>query len=194
MSRSNRYTLIHIRNRAPGSLFIIAWLITACNGQTPTTIPTNSSPSLPTPAVPTATPTLLARLDPPSELFSLCWVAYSPTNYDPNQGIFPQEESIRQDLQVLHDSGFTGLVTYGADGTLGEIVPQLAEGLGFKLIMGIWDPNSSTEREHAVAAAAYSSTVAYVMGNEGLGRRYDLLTLKTAMDTLRQVTGKPVAT
>jgi hypothetical protein len=60
--------------------------------------------------------------------------------------------------------------------------------------MGIWDPNSSIERKNALAAATYPSTLGYVIGNEGLGSRYELPALKTAMDSLRKTTGKPVTT
>jgi exo-beta-1,3-glucanase (GH17 family) len=154
-------------------VFVQGLLISSCNG-------------------PAAAP--ITQATPPGDLFSLCWVAYTPTNYDPNNGIYPPEASIRQDLQTLHDKGFAGLVTYGADGTLGGITPGLAQELGFKLIMGIWDPNSAIERKNAVAAAAYPSTVGYVIGNEGLGKRYELPALRTAMDSLRQTTGKPVTT
>jgi exo-beta-1,3-glucanase (GH17 family) len=194
-----------IRNFVRVSLlgFVAGCFIAACSQPAPALPPTrtalpSSATALPsatvTPPAPTATPTLLAKLQPPSQLFSTCWVAYSPTNYDPNQGVQPSEASLRQDLQTLQASGFTGLVTYGADGALGASLPRLAQQMGFELIMGIWDPRSAVERDYAIQAAAYTSTVGYVVGNEGLDSRYDLATLKNAMDALRQATGKPVAT
>lgn len=199
MKRLTKPSRIRQACKALSGFFILGWFVTGCAGAVSTFEPTNAPVVQPTPApdatlVPTVAATLLSRLDPPNELFSECWVDYSPTNYDPNQGIFPQAASIRQDLKVLKETGFTGLVTYSADRALGDQLPQLTEELGFKLIMGIWDPNSPTERENALRASALSSTVGYIVGNEGLDRRYDLTTLKAAMDTLRQATHKPVAT
>jgi len=198
MNRSHRRLLIWIMTWVGLPLLIIGWLASACGGKPS---PTSQPPAFPTvlreTSTPThaPTPTLLAGLAPPPQLFSLCWVAYSPTNFDPDQEMYPSEESIQQDLEVLHASGFTGLVTYGANETLGSAVPRLAQEMGFRgLIMGIWDPTSQAEREQAVAAAGYAVTEGYVMGNEGLGERYDLSTLQSAMDELRQATGKPVAT
>jgi len=180
---------------------VITFLLTsACAGTpSPTPQPPSSPTALPVTSIPTSAPTITPtpyiKLAPPPQLFSLCWVAYSPTNFDPDQEIYPLEESIRQDLQVLQAAGFTGLVTYGANGTLGSAVPRLAQELGFRgLIMGIWDPTSETEREQAIAAANYAVTVGFVVGNEGLGDPYDLATLQSAMDELRRATGKPVAT
>src|SRR5437016_3449525 len=45
------------------------------------------------------------------------WVAYAPTGFDPNANpaIIPSDDSIRADLVALHQAGFDGLVTYGAD-------------------------------------------------------------------------------
>ena len=79
--------------------------------------------------------------------------AYTPTNYDPNANppVFPSEDSIQQDLQVLREAGFTGLVTYGASGTLGTAVPGRAEERGFHaLIMAICSPTDAVERANAV--------------------------------------------
>lgn len=138
-----------------------------------------------------------SRIDPPSQLSTLCWVAYSPTNYDPNADPqkYPPDDSIRQDLETLRQAGFTGLVTYGSQGPLGQAIPRLAQEAGFDgLIVGVWDPTDLTESTQATAAATYPVTVGYVIGNEGLGVRYDLTKLQTTADALRQLTGKPVTT
>ena len=37
---------------------------------------------------------------------NICWVAYSPTNYNPNKNLFPAEESIRSDLSLLQAKRF----------------------------------------------------------------------------------------
>ena len=36
------------------------------------------------------------------KLTSICWVAYAPTNFNPIQGIFPDIDSVREDLKVLN--------------------------------------------------------------------------------------------
>ena len=173
---------------------------TAIPSLTPTTVPSPTFTATLLPS-PTITPTLAPiSLNPPRQLTTGCWVAYSPTNYDPNAKppIFPPEDSIRQDLQVLRQAGFTGLVTYSASGTLGTALPRLAQEAGYRaLIMGIWSPTDPEERANAVKAAQqYSVTVGFVIGNEQLNEpnSYKIETLKTAMNELRHATGKPVAT
>jgi exo-beta-1,3-glucanase (GH17 family) len=132
---------------------------------------------------------------PPPELNALCWIAYAPTNFNPDQGIYPSEQSIRLDLQTLRAAGFNGLVTYGSDNVLGGIVPQVAQELGFQgMIMGIWSPTNTEELNNAVAAANYHVIVGYVVGNEGLGIRYDIHSLNAAMQYIRHYTGRPVTT
>jgi exo-beta-1,3-glucanase (GH17 family) len=125
------------------------------------------------------------------KLPTLCWVAYAPTNFDPNQDIFPPEESIRSDLQLLREAGFAGLVTYGAD----QAIHQVAQEIGFQgLILGVWDPTNSEEIAYAEEAAQYDVVTGYVIGNEGLYVRYDYETLQAAIEGMRQATGKPVTT
>jgi len=136
-------------------------------------------------------PTLQLSEDFLEKLTSLCWVAFAPTNQDPNTGIIPDDESLRADLYVLREAGFTGLVTYAAD----ERTHRLAAEADFEaMIMGIWDPTSAEELRLAQEAAASSIVIGYVVGNEGLNQRYDFPTLQAAIDQLYQATGKPVTT
>ncbi len=126
---------------------------------------------------------------------SIRWVAYSPTNADPNKGIEATRESIQQDLATLLQAGFTGLVTYSSSGILGQDLPQLAQEQGFEgLILGIWDPNSQEELSAAKAASQNPVVLGYCVGNEGLQKRYDLSTLTLAIHDLKEATGKPVTT
>lgn len=126
---------------------------------------------------------------------ALRWVAYSPTNADPNRVLEASPESIRQDLKVLRQAGFTGLVTYSSFGQTGRLLPQLAREAGFEgLIVGIWDPASEKERAAAVAAADNPIVLGYCIGNEGLHKRYELADLAAALDALKTATGKPVTT
>lgn len=122
----------------------------------------------------------------------LRWVAYSPTNYDPTKGIYPSEESVREDLRVLRQVGFKGLITYGAKGTLASI-PRLAKGEGFEgVVMGVWSPLDSAELSSAAEAAR--EVDGYCVGNEGLGQSYSLEQLQSAMNWLRTAAGRPVTT
>ncbi len=126
---------------------------------------------------------------------SLEWIAYSPTNADPNQGMEPTVDSIRDDLAVLREVGFTGLVTYSSTGVVGSDLPQLAEEAGFQgLIVGIWD----LENEEEIAAAKASSespiVLGYSVGNEGLHERYEMSELRNVIEDVRSSTGKPATT
>jgi len=126
-----------------------------------------------------------------SKLLSLTWVASGPTNFDPEKGIFPEEESLREDLKTLYAAGFNGLVTYSA----GIFPPQLAKEAGFKgMILGIWDPLSYEELQKAKEAAQSDILIGFAVGNEGLDVRYDFSTLKQVMEELKKETGKPVTT
>lgn len=151
-------------------------------------------------ARPTRTPAPTAAPSPTpvswaERLPAIRWVAYSPTNADPDRGIEPSVESMRLDLAALRRAGFTGLVTYSASGTAGQALPELAEELGFDgLIIGIWDPASSSERSAAIAAAKNPIVLGYCVGNEGLNKRYELAALSAAIDELKAATGKPVTT
>lgn len=123
---------------------------------------------------------------------SLKWIAYAPTNYNPDKNIFPSEESIRIDLELLHKYGFNGVITYGALGSLGRI-PQIASQIGFcGMIMGIWDIDNREEVINAVLARQFVD--GYCVGNEGLNYRYDLDSLRSAIIELKHSTNKPVTT
>jgi len=122
---------------------------------------------------------------------TLQWVSYAPTNFNPEIGLFPSDDSIRQDMRVLRAAGFNGIITYASDGTLYRI-PKIAKEEGFKsVIMGVWNVNSNVELQNAKNQAIYVS--AYSIGNEGLYGRYTLSDLNNAYDFL-SVTGKPITT
>jgi len=128
------------------------------------------------------------------KLTAINWVAYSPTNYDPNSGMQPSYGSIINDLQVLRKAGFTGIVTYGSDGAIGQNIATLAKREGFMgLIMGVWTPNDPTETNNARAAAPNPIVLGYCIGNEGLmNGSYSLASVQSAMQGMRSATGKPV--
>jgi exo-beta-1,3-glucanase (GH17 family) len=150
----------------------------------------DSAESAPAEPADTNRPTLTGS-DWQQQLLNLCWVAFSPTNYDPDTGVLPSQTSLREDLRVLRQAGFEGLVTYGAN-----VVPTVfvAEA-GFQaMLVGVWDPSNSLELNQAAQASENAVVVGYVVGNEGLGVRYDRQELLAAMDALRKETDRPVAT
>lgn len=125
--------------------------------------------------------------------FSLCWVAYSPTYYNPNTSMLPLPSDIRDDLRTLYEAGFQGVVTYGSYEFLAQI-PALAREAGMQqVIFGIWDPTDKVEIDQAIAVAPY--VTGYIVGNEGLeDKRYELDDVRAALDRVRAATGKPVTT
>ncbi len=123
------------------------------------------------------------------------WAAYTPPSGNPNAGIEATAVAIQEDLAVLLCARFTGLVTYSSTGIMGRELPQIAQDAGFKgLILGIWDPNDQQEIAAAVTAASNPIVLGYCVGNEGLGQRYSFERLSTAIQYVRDATGKPVTT
>jgi exo-beta-1,3-glucanase (GH17 family) len=148
------------------------------------------------PGVPTARETKGGDEELRSKLFGIRWVAYAPTNWDPESSppLVPSDDSIRKDLQVLREAGFDGLITYGAGLTS---IPKIAEQTDFQgLLQGVWNPNDPGEMQQAKKIAAGSGIlVGIIVGNEGLmSRRYDLWSLQKAMEEMRRETGLPVST
>lgn len=158
---------------------------------------TSPAPRITGITVSTLTPVQAEPAGLADRLTQLCWVAYAPTHWSPEPPLItPTVTTLRDDLRVLRQAGFNGLVTYSSDGILGEALPRLAQEEGFTgLIMGLWQvPLNEEESRHARAAAALTVTLGYVVGNEGLYTRYELPALGQAVDQLRALTGKPVAT
>ncbi|MCE7986308.1 MAG: hypothetical protein DYG89_34475 [Caldilinea sp. CFX5] len=120
-------------------------------------------------------------------------MAYSPTEFDPTVGRPPLRSALRDDLQVLHDAGFQGVITYAATSALDRI-PQLAKEAGFtQVIMGVWDPLNREEIAAAIEAAPLVD--GYLVGNEGLSdKRYTFDELRNAIEEIRRATQKPVTT
>ena len=137
------------------------------------------------------------------QLIRLRWIAYSPTHFDPTAKPpkWPTENDVREDLRVLRQAGFDGLVTYASNYVNAANPAQmldlagLAQTAGFAgMIVGVWNPADEKELQVAVQAASHRILTGYCVGNEGLDHRYNLKTLKTAVERLRQLTQKPVTT
>ena len=137
---------------------------------------------------------------------TLKWVAYSPTHYNPNRGIQPNEHEVRADLELLKRHGFQGIVTYGCSGSLATYVPKVANELGMKVIVGVWNPKDlkpgSEVQNAANLVASNPAVLAVTIGNEGLRDKYkmwdpkhmnySLDEVKAAIATVRARTTKPI--
>ncbi len=184
--------------RVCGTAVACALLLTgaACSSPAavaPTTVPapTPISTANLTPTAGPTTPQAAVPVTLPD--FSLCWVAYSPTKYDPTIPRLPLPSDLREDLRVLREAGFEGLITYGAWGNLDQVA-RLAREAGFaQIILGVASPDNEAEVSAAIAAAPYAE--AYIIGNEGLeDGRYTLESLQATLLQVSAATGKPVTT
>lgn len=124
-------------------------------------------------------------------LHNTIWIGYGPTGFNPYNNPNPSPESIRKDLERIHQAGFTGIVTYGSRGTLAEI-PALAKSLDLAVIMGVWDATNNAELMQA--ASQYRHVDAYCVGHNGLDRHYTIDDLERVVSQLRRYTGRPVST
>lgn len=144
---------------------------------------------------------VLSQIDTATQLLegkltSLCWVAYAPTNFNPDLGLLPDNASVSADLHALRQEGFEGIITYGGD-IVEDIttLPPIADSLGFKgIILGIWDPTSDAEVAKVVQAGRSDLVLGFCVGNESLNRRYDLQTLSETIEAVRAETSKPATT
>lgn len=126
---------------------------------------------------------------------ALSWICYNPSDSDPSRGDFANLDSVRADLEALHDAGFTGLITYACQHPTMRRVVAMAEAAGFSgVIVGLWDPLDEEEHAAACALAKRKVVLGLCAGNEGLGKRYEFAPLTRAIDALRTATGKPVTT
>lgn len=125
------------------------------------------------------------------------WIAYDPPGHNDRDQRFPSASDILADLRVLHDCGFSGIVTFGSEGTLLRI-PELARREGFSgVIMGIADPTSEAEIAQAMKCSTWVD--AYCVGHNTLSRRYDKKIYNgdqiiEVIQRVRKATGKPVTT
>jgi len=132
-----------------------------------------------------------------------CWVTYTPSTFDPtpNPPHWPTQAEVESDLRTLRDFGVKGLVTYRAnyfDRSQPQVLlnlPELARQQGFEgLVLGVWNLESAEEQEAVKAFQGDPLVLGWVVGNEGLGKRYSWNTLATTIATLQAQTQKPVAT
>jgi exo-beta-1,3-glucanase (GH17 family) len=122
------------------------------------------------------------------------WITYEPTDEDPYrkpQGYYGDVDSIPTELARLKKAGFTGLVTFSAEGASASI-PELAHGLGFRaIIMGVTHVDKEIEIQHAVKAKYVDG---YCIGHNALARGISISVIISAMQRVRSETQKPVTT
>ncbi|MGE0759384.1 MAG: toll/interleukin-1 receptor domain-containing protein [Pirellulaceae bacterium] len=133
-----------------------------------------------------------------------CWVGYDPAFFASDEEDGPlaakptreQEAAfvadIDRELSIIRKAGFTGVVTFGSNGPL-MLIPERANRLGLKVIMGVWEPRDRTEVARALAQCRFVD--AYCVGYNGLrDGRYVLPELNEAMRALRRNSLLPVTT
>jgi exo-beta-1,3-glucanase (GH17 family) len=121
------------------------------------------------------------------------WIGYTPTEFDPDIGLYPDESSIEADLRTLASGPFRGVITFGSYNT-GAKIPEIARRVGLRgVIMGVYDPRSLEELQLAIAASDFVD--GYCVGHMGLHEgRYNQADLLGAIRQVRAGTEKPVST
>lgn len=123
------------------------------------------------------------------------FVCYHPSAGNPNQNDDSSIEEVHKDLALAHRTGFTGLITYTANGVQGLPLVAAAESIGFKaIIIGVWDCKDTNELATAKTCGKSPIVLGYSIGNEGFQKRYSFVELSTAITDIRQATGKKVTT
>ena len=133
----------------------------------------------------------------------LLWgICYSPfrTNQNPDCGVYPTKEEIREDLQFMKRSGVSQRIrTYSSAGAL-EVIPGLCKDLGLECWPGAWlgrypGPNAKeVESLIKIGKMRLSNCPVLIVGNEVLLRK-DMTEgeLLRVIQRVKQQTGLPVA-
>lgn len=138
------------------------------------------------------------------------WVTYEPPEWNPHEPTsMPNEEKIQQQLKLLRDEGFDGVLTFSTQGTLAR-VPELAKRVGFRsVVVGIYierddEGNVLREKDGRVRkpmeqfSQAIKPDVNRWVDGICIGHnppsQLDYETLASWMAELRHATHKPVTT
>jgi len=133
----------------------------------------------------------------------VCWVTYTPSTFDPTvtPPYWPSQEEVEADLRTLHEFGMRALVTYRANYVDRAHpnrmlnLPELARKQGFEgMVLGVWNLEGAAEQEAVRSFQGDPLVLGFVVGNEGLGKRYSCETLQTTIVSLQEQTQKPVST
>ncbi|MDV7213098.1 glycosyltransferase [Azotobacter beijerinckii] len=110
--------------------------------------------------------------DWPEQISGYSFSPFRP-GQNPQEGIYPSDEEIRSDLELLsHQTD--SIRTYSVAGTQADI-PRLAEEVGLRVTLGIWISQDLERNEREIAKAielakSSRSVVRVVVGNEALFR------------------------
>ncbi|MCC7492527.1 MAG: hypothetical protein IT204_09285 [Fimbriimonadaceae bacterium] len=188
------FTLLLNQDQQPGQPAVTrCWLDRI--GYEPLATGASPAPVVSAPATRPA-PAGLARLR--EALRDRRFIAYTPTNYHPDRGVAPSDESLRADFATLRPY-FDGIVTYGAGRRLGgDRVLRAAAAAGMLVIAGLWNPADIDEQQVVTefGRAHPEQLLAVLVGNETqLFKRCDLATLQAGIARLQEaLPGVPVST
>lgn len=127
-----------------------------------------------------------------SKLKMLRWIVYEPIAYDPDLDKYSTIGEIRNELSVLFQAGFNGIITIESGGLICNI-PQLAKEIGFHgMIMGVFDVTKAFEIRCAIKAAPYVD--AYCVGNMFTDYPFNEINVLDAMKKISEKTNLPVST
>src|SRR5262249_636281 len=106
------------------------------------------------------------------------------------------EAQIRDELQMLYNKGFRGIVTYSFDNGREEI-PRIAKEMGFQqVIAGLWAMDNYEGEKANLTADRLNKIDGICVGNETqVGGSYSIDVLKSRVAEIRQHSGgKPTTT
>ena len=119
------------------------------------------------------------------------WLGYEPADFDPQSSTNIDDKKIRNELRIIRQLGFTGIVTYNSrDGS--ARIPALARQEHLAVIMGVWNPLDPREIRNAYEQRMVVD--AYCVGHNGLDSMYNEADLERSIRWLRRMTCKPVTT
>ncbi len=122
------------------------------------------------------------------------WITYDPPRFNPSAGSRIDPAGIDADMATIRQAGFDGIIVFTARHGFSAI-PARAKAAELLVIVTVWDPHDRQELDAAIRQRDYVD--AYCVGHNGLGSkpiRYDFESLKTAMDTVRFRSRRPVST
>ncbi|HEY7315584.1 MAG TPA: hypothetical protein VH643_40020 [Gemmataceae bacterium] len=122
------------------------------------------------------------------------WIIYEPKTAAGGQ--YVGEAQIRQELQMLYNKGFRGIVTYSFDNGREEI-PRIAKEVGFQqVIAGVWAVGNYEGEKANLTADRLKYIDGICVGNETqLRGDYSIDVLKSRVDDIRRDSGgKPTTT
>ncbi|HEY7428050.1 MAG TPA: hypothetical protein VH682_27700 [Gemmataceae bacterium] len=121
------------------------------------------------------------------------WIIYEPKTAAGGQQV--GEAQIRDELQMLYNKGFRGIVTYSFDKGREEI-PRIAKEMGFQqVIAGLWAVDNYEGEKANLTADRLKYIDGICVGNETqLRGDYSIDVLKSRVDDIRDLSKKPTTT